>query len=182
MRPAPSKARPMVNRIHERPGGRDRTGQYSLRINDQCARAGVAAPLHAHERMSALAALRPGPVGTWTEPESYLPGKHGIGWRQIVAPRKRFAGHVFGHIYSNARCQYLSTIKEQASFLITGLIIIEMALNIHGYLNYEMLRQMLYRNWEIVVCIVLGIFLLVKATEITVEILVSREAAKYENA
>lgn len=105
----------------------------------------------------------------------------GIGWKAIVRPVKQFKGHIFDHIFKNAQFQYLPTIKEQASFLITGLIIIEMALNIHGYLNYEMLRQLLYKNFDIVLIIVLGIFYTVKITEILTDFIVHRESLKYEN-
>jgi hypothetical protein len=104
-----------------------------------------------------------------------------ISRKSIFAPVKYFDGHVFGHIFRNARFQYLSTIKEQASFLITGMIITEMALNLHGYYSYEMLRQMLYGNISIVVAMFLGIFYVVKATEIFVDIIVHREERKYEN-
>lgn len=104
-----------------------------------------------------------------------------IDWKSIVRPVKQFKGHIFDHIFRNAHYQYLSTIKEQASFLITGLIIIEMALNIHGYLNYEMLRQLLYKNYDIVLTIVLGIFYTVKFTEIITDFIVHRESLKYEN-
>lgn len=107
--------------------------------------------------------------------------KDGISLRSIFRFRKSFKGHVLEHIFQNARFQYLSTIKEQASFLITGLIIIEMALNIHGYLNYEMLRQMLYKNYDVVIVIILGIFYTVKITEILTDYLVHKEALKYEN-
>ena len=105
----------------------------------------------------------------------------GISYKEIFRPVKRFDGHVFGHIFMNARYQYLSTIKEQASFLITGLIIIEMALNIHGHLNYEMLRQILYKNYDIVIVIVLGIFYTVKLTEIFTDFIMHKESLKYEN-
>jgi hypothetical protein len=108
-------------------------------------------------------------------------GPGGIPLRAILRPIKRFKGHVFGHIFANARHQYLSTIKEQASFLITGLIIIEMALNIHGHLSYEMLRQMLYRNYDIVTVIILGVFYTVKATEVFTDALVHRAGMRYEN-
>jgi hypothetical protein len=107
--------------------------------------------------------------------------KQGIPLKAILRLRKRFDGHVFGHIFNNARYQYLSTVKEQASFLITGLIITEMALNIHGYLSYEMLRQLLYRNYAVVIVIVLGIFYTVKVTEIVVDILVHRASLRYAN-
>jgi len=105
----------------------------------------------------------------------------GIPFGSIFKFQKHFKGHVFQHIFQNARFQYLSTIKEQASFLITGLIIIEMALNIHGYLNYEMLRQMLYKNYDVVIVIILSIFYTVKITEMLTDFLVYRESLKYEN-
>jgi predicted DNA repair protein MutK len=108
-------------------------------------------------------------------------GADGISFSSILSPVKKFRGHVFDHIFRNARYQYLSTIKEQASFLITGLIIIEMALNIHGYLNYEMLRQLLYRNYSIVAVIMLLIFYTVKMTELFADYLIYKENMKYEN-
>jgi uncharacterized metal-binding protein len=106
----------------------------------------------------------------------------GISRGSILRPVKKFSGHVFGHIFKNAQHQYLATIKEQASFLITGLIIIEMALNIHGHLSYEMLRQILYRNYDIVLVIILGIFYVVKMTEIVTDALLFRQQRKFENA
>lgn len=107
--------------------------------------------------------------------------KHGISYKAIMRPVKQFDGHVFGHIFKNAQYQYFSTIKEQASFLITGLIIIEMALNIHGHLSYEMLRQILYKNYDLVIVIILGIFYTVKLTEVVTDLIMHREALKYEN-
>ena len=98
----------------------------------------------------------------------------------ILAPRKRFDGHIFDHIFANARHQYLGTIREQASFLISGLIIIEMALNIHGHLSYELLRQLLYKNFSIVAVIILFIFYTVKATEIFADYLMHRENRRLE--
>jgi hypothetical protein len=108
--------------------------------------------------------------------------RDGIPLKAILRPFKSFGGHVFDHIFRNARHQYLSTIKEQATFLITGMIITEMALNIHGYLNYELLRQMLYRNYDIVIMIILFIFYTVKGTEILTDFLVAREERRYENS
>ena len=105
----------------------------------------------------------------------------GISISSILHPVKKFKGHVFEHIFRNARFQYFSTIKEQASFLITGLVIIEMALNIQGYLNYEMLQQILYKNYDIVIIIILGIFYIVKLTEIFTDVLLHRESLRYEN-
>jgi hypothetical protein len=105
----------------------------------------------------------------------------GISYKAIFRPFKKFTGHVFNHIFKNAQHQYLSSVKEQASFLVTGLIIIEMALNVHGYLNYELLRQILYKNVDIVVAIILCIFYTVKATEILVDWIMHRAALRYEN-
>jgi hypothetical protein len=110
-----------------------------------------------------------------------LRGRGGIPFSAMVRPFKRFKGHVFEHIFRNARYQYLSTVKEQASFLITGLIIIEMALNIHGHLSYEMLRQLLYKNYSIVAAIILLIFYTVKCTEMAADIIIHRESLRYEN-
>jgi hypothetical protein len=108
-------------------------------------------------------------------------GADGIPLKALLSPRKRFSGHVFDHIFRNARFQYLSTIKEQASFLITGMIITEMALNLHGYFSYELLRQMLYGNIDIVIVMLLGIFYTVKATEIGTDYIVYKEEKRYEN-
>jgi hypothetical protein len=84
----------------------------------------------------------------------------------LLRLRKSFKGHLLDHIYINARHQYLSTINEQASFLITGLIIIEMALNIQNHFSYELLQHLLYQNNLVALLMIFAIFLLVKATEI----------------
>lgn len=102
----------------------------------------------------------------------------GISWTSVLRLRKHFPSHVFGHIYLNARHQFRPTLKEHASFLITGLVIIEMALNIQGHLSYEMLKNILYRQYDVVLAIVLCIFLLVKGTEIVVDLRMHRDARK----
>jgi hypothetical protein len=107
--------------------------------------------------------------------------KEGISRKKIIAWKKWFPGHVFGHIYQNARFQYLATIKEQASFLITGLIIIEMALNIQDHLSYELLQNILYKNYAVVAVIVLGIYYIVKATEVFVDWMIDKENRRYNN-
>jgi hypothetical protein len=107
--------------------------------------------------------------------------KGGISYTAMFQFKKNFKDHIFQHIFTNARYQYLSTIKEQASFLITGLIIIEMALNIQGHLSYELLQQILYKNFDIVIVIILGIFYAVKLTEILTDIIMNRESRKYDN-
>jgi hypothetical protein len=108
-----------------------------------------------------------------------VPG--GLRYRAIFQPAKMFPSHVFRHIYMNARHQYLPALKEHASFLISGLIIIEMALNIQGHLGYELLQNILYRRYEVVIAILLGIFLIVKGTEILVDVWTFTESRRYEN-
>jgi hypothetical protein len=108
-----------------------------------------------------------------------VPG--GIAYRSILRLPRRFPGHVLQHIYLNARHQYFPALKEQASFLITGLIIIEMALNIQGHLCYELLQNILYRQYDIALTIVFVIFLLVKVTDILVDVRQHREGLRYEN-
>jgi hypothetical protein len=103
----------------------------------------------------------------------------GIRRRSLWMYRENFQSHVFGHMYSNARFQFIPVLKEYASFLITGLIIIEMALNIQGHLCYELLQQILYRHFDTACLIIFGIFLLVKATEIVIDIWYDREKRKY---
>ncbi|MBN1408599.1 MAG: hypothetical protein JW956_12450 [Calditrichaceae bacterium] len=107
--------------------------------------------------------------------------KSGISYASVFSFRKHFPMHVFQHIFLNARYQYLQTIKEQASFLISGLIIIEMALNIQGHFSYELLKQLLYKNYDIVIVIILGIFYMVKLTEIFTDWLTHKKSLKYEN-
>lgn len=101
--------------------------------------------------------------------------KQGIRLRSLLALRKNFEGHVLEHIFMNARFQYLATFKEQAAFIITGLIIIEMALNIHGHLSYELLQQLLYQNYDLAILIIWGIFLLVKLTEWFTDVVLFRQ-------
>ena len=106
---------------------------------------------------------------------------HGVSLRALFSMRKRFKNHVLNHIYLNAHYQYLGTFKEQASFLISGLIIIEMALNIHGHLSYELLQQLLYKNYDIVIVIVMSIFFIVKVTEILTDWVIDSKRRIYEN-
>jgi hypothetical protein len=105
----------------------------------------------------------------------------GIPLGSILKPVKKFEGHVFGHIFANAAHQYLATVKEQAAFLVTGLIIIEMALNIQGRLSYEMLRQLLHKNIDIVIAAAACIFLTVKITEVVADWLIYFNGKRYEN-
>lgn len=105
----------------------------------------------------------------------------GLPLRAILRWTKRFPGHVFQHIYINAHHQYVPALKEQASFVITGLVIIEMALNIQGHLSYEMLKNILYKQYDVVALILFLIFLLIKGTEVAADLILARKARIYEN-
>ncbi len=94
---------------------------------------------------------------------------------------KKFQNHVFHHIYINAKYQNILNIKALSSFLITGLIIIEMALNIQGYMCYELLQNVLYKQYDVVIFIVLLIFFTVKMMELFVDFWYYRYSKKYEN-
>jgi len=113
-----------------------------------------------------------------------LNNDYGFGSIQISTVlnlKKFFPGHVFNHIFINAQHQYYSTIKEQAAFLITGLIIIEMALNIHGHLSYELMQNLLYQKYQLILVILFLIYLTVKATEIFVDVFIYKLNKKYQN-
>ncbi|MBX7153304.1 hypothetical protein K1X84_16880 [bacterium] len=99
----------------------------------------------------------------------------------VLQPGKYFSNHVAGHIYKQALFQYRPSLKELASFVVTGLVIIEMALNIQGHLGYELLKNTLYKNWDVVIVIIFGIFLLVKLTEAAADIWHEHEINRYEN-
>ena len=105
----------------------------------------------------------------------------GIPYQSVLHPKSLIPSHVFRHIYLNARYQFLTTLKEHASFLITGLIIIEMALNVQGHLGYELMQNILYKQYDVVLSTILGIFLLVKATEIVVDSWYHVESSRYDN-
>jgi hypothetical protein len=109
-------------------------------------------------------------------------GADGIAYLAVLRPGIMLPTHVFRHIYLNGHHQYIPTLKEHASFLITGLIIIEMALNIQGHLGYELLQNILYKQFDVVIAIIAGIYLIVKATEIVVDVWQYRVARRYENS
>jgi hypothetical protein len=101
--------------------------------------------------------------------------------KSVFEPVKYFPGHVLDHIYRNARYQFLATVREQAAFLITGLIIIEMALNIQGHLCYEMMQQILYHRYGLVLMIAFAIFTLVKLTDMLIDYRIHVETGRIEN-
>ncbi len=102
-------------------------------------------------------------------------------YKNIIKFNKKFPEHVFNHIYINAVYQNILNIKELSALLITGIVIIEMALNIQGYLCYEMLQNILYKNYDVVIFIIILIFITVKTTEFFVDLKYYNMTKKYEN-
>ena len=109
----------------------------------------------------------------------HAPG--GLRRRVLAAPSLGARGHVFRDIYRNARLQYIPSLKEHAAFVVTGIVIIEMALNINGHLCYALLRHILYREYDLAVAIVFVIFVTVKFTEALVDIWHAVEERRYAN-
>ncbi len=104
--------------------------------------------------------------------------RDGIAWKQLLRWKKQFPGHVLGVIYENAHYQYTQTLKEQAAYLISSLIITEMALNVQGHLSYSMLQYLYYGDYAPVALIVLCLFWLVKLTELVVDLTAYRRDKK----
>ncbi len=99
----------------------------------------------------------------------------------IFTPLSIAKGHVFHEIYRNARLQFIPSMKEHVTFIVTGLVIIEMALNIKGHLCYALLQHMLFREYDIAIAIVFLIFVAVKVVEACIDIWHSFELRKYDN-
>jgi hypothetical protein len=100
----------------------------------------------------------------------------------LLRPARLTRHHVLGHIYLNARFQFLPTLKEHAAYLVTGLVVIELALNIKGHLCYALLQHLLYREYDIAAFILFLIFLTVKLTEAAVDVRHMRQERRYDNA
>jgi len=99
----------------------------------------------------------------------------------ILTPLTVAKGHVFHEIYRNARLQFIPSMKEHVTFIVTGLVIIEMALNIRGHLCYALLQHMLFREYDIAIVIVFLIFVAVKVIEACIDVWHSFELRKYAN-
>jgi hypothetical protein len=105
----------------------------------------------------------------------------GLRLRWMFRLRKKFPGHVLEHIVHNARHQYMATLKEQAAFVITGLVIIEMALNIQGHLCYELLQAILFKQYDTVLGIMFAVFALVKITDLAVDMWIWKTESHFSN-
>jgi hypothetical protein len=105
----------------------------------------------------------------------------GIARLALLSPSRIGSSHIFHEIFLNARLQFIPSLKEHVTFIVTGLVIIEMALNIKGHLCYYLLQQILYRQYDIAVAIVFLIFLAVKIAELSIDIWHATELGRYSN-
>ena len=108
-------------------------------------------------------------------------GPGGLRRTALLFPDRGARGHVFRDIYRNARLQFIPSMKQHAAFVVTGIVIIEMALNIKGHLCYALLQHMLFREFDVAIAIVFAIFLTVKLTEAGVDLWHALESGKYDN-
>jgi hypothetical protein len=108
--------------------------------------------------------------------------REGLPHMVVISPLKSAQGHLFHEIFRNASLQFIPSMKEHVTFIVTGLVIIEMALNIKGHLCYALLQHILYREYDIAIAIVFLIFLAVKAVEMCIDVWHHRELRKYDNA
>ena len=107
--------------------------------------------------------------------------REGLPRTVLFSPAQAAKGHVFHEIYKNARLQFIPSMKEHVTFMVTGLVIIEMALNIKGHLCYSLLQHMLFREYDIAIAIVFLIFIAVKVIEACIDVWHTYELRKYGN-
>ncbi len=107
--------------------------------------------------------------------------KGGISVAKIFLPVKFFGEHILAQIYKNAHKQFIADFKKIGHFLITAMIIVELALNYGDGLFYEMLKSLMKKEYDIFFAAMLLIFWLVKFWDFTIDFLVERENGKYEN-
>jgi hypothetical protein len=105
----------------------------------------------------------------------------GLSRLAMIAPGRYATGHVFHEIYRNARLQFIPAMKEHVTFMVTGLVIIEMALNIKGHLCYSLMQHILFKEYDIAIAIVFLIFVAVKAVEVCVDVWHTLELRSYAN-
>jgi hypothetical protein len=105
----------------------------------------------------------------------------GLSRAVLFTPVRKGEGHVFKEIFRNAHLQFIPSLKEHVSFIVTGLVIIEMALNIKGHLCYILLQHILFRQYDIAIAIVFLIFVSVKAAELCLDVWHFRELRRYSN-
>jgi hypothetical protein len=107
--------------------------------------------------------------------------RDGVSLLRIFLPVKYFGEHILTPIYKTAHLQYLSEFKEIARFQITGMIIVELALNFQNGIFYELLQSLLRKEYGILFFSLLLVFIVVKLVDIVSDYFFIKENRKYEN-
>ncbi len=88
---------------------------------------------------------------------------------------------IFSQIFESAHLQFVGSFKQISRFVITGLIIIGMALNIQSGLFYEMLQSFLFKEFDILFFILFLIFFSVKLIDVFIDLYSLKLESKYDN-
>jgi hypothetical protein len=106
-------------------------------------------------------------------------------WRKLLKilllKKGDFGETIVTQIFASAHLQFVPSFKEVSRFVITGLIIIGMALNIQSGVFYQMLRSFLFAEYDILFFILFLIFTTVKFVDTAIDLYAVRESGKYEN-
>ncbi len=105
----------------------------------------------------------------------------GVTLARIFAPQKYFGEHILKIIYENAHRQFIASFKEIARFLITGMIIIELSLNMQNGIFYEMLQSLMNREFDVALFIFALVFTVIKLSETATEFVYCKINRRYEN-
>ena len=105
----------------------------------------------------------------------------GISFARIFSFHKNFGIHILKSVYLNAHRQFIYDFKEISRFLITGIVIVELSLNIQNGFFYEMLQHLMRNEVDILLTIILLVFISVKVSDILITYFFYRENLKYEN-
>ncbi len=106
---------------------------------------------------------------------------NGISFARIFSFHKNFGIHILKSVYLNAHRQFIYDFKEISRFLITGIVIVELSLNIQNGFFYEMLQHLMRNEVDILLTIILLVFISVKVSDILITYFFYRENLKYEN-
>jgi len=99
----------------------------------------------------------------------------------LLLKKDNFGETIVTQIFASARLQFVPSFKEVSRFVITGLIIIGMALNIQSGVFYQMLRSFLSAEYDILFFILFLVFATIKFIDAVIDLYAVRESGKYEN-
>jgi len=99
----------------------------------------------------------------------------------LIKIKITFGETIFSQIFESAHLQFVGSFKQISRFVITGLIIIGMALNIQSGLFYEMLQSFLSKEIDILFFILFLIFFSVKLVDVFIDLYSLKLESKYDN-